>query len=115
MWLCLPPGFEIFWADWDNRGTLRRPSIPTYLPPSFGHDRYLHVLRQTQDLRGDTAISQELPAPTLWAHQKNLGDSLTASKIHNCRRGRFSLQDSCFDMEMPRKIQMLLHCLSFEG
>lgn len=76
---------------WTRRALCHGLSRPTYLPASFGHDRDLHVLRQTQDLRGDAAISQELPATALWAHQKNLGDSLTARKIYNCCRGRFSL------------------------
>jgi len=76
---------------------------------SFRYDGDLQILRKPQDLRNQTLASKKTRGSVARARKKDLADVFAVREIYQGGSGLLRLQDSCFDVKAPGKVEVTFH------
>src|ERR1019366_3916435 len=81
-------------------------------PSAFGHNDHPHIFRVPNDLQNEIRAKQTRPPSEVRTAEKNLGDLIPARKFNQSPRSIRSLKYSGFNVEIARKVQVLVDSLA---
>src|SRR5262249_47590671 len=80
---------------------------------AVGDDYDLHIFGERGDLLYHARVEERQPFARRRTGQKNLGNFVSTSEIHELGRGGVAFKNSRFNVQIPRELQMTIDGFSF--